>query len=220
MGEMAEITAAMVKDLRTKTGAGMMDCKQALAESGGDMEKAIDFLRKKGLKSVGKRADKVAAEGQVFAYVHPGGKIGVMLELNCETDFVGRGDEFLGLCKDIAMHVAWSAPKFLSREEVPADVIARETEIYKSQLNPGQEKMAEKIIAGKLEKFYQEACLLEQLDAREPTAKRTIQDILTNHSAKVGEKVVLRRFVRFELGEGIETQVSDYRAEVEAAMAV
>lgn len=217
---MAEITAQMVKDLRDRTGAGMMDCKQALAETSGDVEKAIDFLRKKGLKSVSKRADKVAAEGQVYSYVHPGGRIGVLLEMNCETDFVGRGDDFSQLAKDIAMHIAWSAPRFLRREEVPADVLERESSLYRSQIEPGKEKMADKIIAGKLEKFYQDSCLLEQLDARDPSAKKSIGDIINDLSAKVGEKILLRRFVRYELGEGIEKQKLDYRAEVEAAARV
>jgi elongation factor Ts len=217
---MGEITAQMVKDLREKTGAGMMDCKQALAESGGDTDKAIDFLRKKGLKSVNKRADKVAAEGIVFCYVHPGSRIAVMLELNCETDFVGRGEDFKNLAKDISMHIAWSNPKFLSREEVPEADLEREKEIFKSQLQPNQEKVADKIIAGKLEKFFQENCLLEQLDAKDSGGKKTIQELANDLSAKVGEKVVLRRFVRFEVGEGIEKQATDYRAEVEAAQRV
>ncbi|MFN8389357.1 MAG: translation elongation factor Ts [Bdellovibrionota bacterium] len=217
---MAEITAQMVKDLREKTGAGMMDCKQALAESGGDEDKAVEFLRKKGLKSVNKRADKVAREGIVHSYIHPGSRIAVLIEMNCETDFVGRGDDFKNLAKDICMHIAWSNPKFLSREEVPADVLKQEQEIFRSQLQPNQEKVADKIIAGKVEKFYQENCLLEQLDAKDSSAKKTIQDLLNDLSAKVGEKVVLRRFVRFEVGEGIEKQAVDYRAEVEAAQRV
>lgn len=216
---MAEISAQMVKDLREKTGAGMMDCKQALAETSGDLEKAIDFLRKKGLKSVSKRADKVTAEGTVLSYIHPGARVGVLLELNCETDFVARGDDFQALARDIAMHIAWSNPKFLSRESVTSEVIAREQEVYRSQLQPNQEKMAEKILAGKLEKFYQESCLLEQLDAKDSSGKKTIQDIMNDVSAKVGEKVVLRRFVRYEVGEGIEKAVVDYQAEVAAAAA-
>lgn len=217
---MAEVSAQLVKELREKTGAGMMDCKQALSESAGNIEQAIEFLRKKGLKSAGKRADKVASEGTVFCYLHPGGRIGVMIELNSETDFVGRGDDFKSLAKDIAMHIAWSNPRFLGRESVAADVIQREQEIFRSQLQPGQEKVADKIIAGKLEKFYQENCLLEQIDAREPSGKKTISDLLTNLSAKVGEKIVLRRFVRYELGEGIEKQTTDFRAEVAAAAGV
>ncbi len=217
---MAEVTAQMVKDLRDKTGAGMMDCKAALSESGGDLEKAIEALRKKGLKSVSKRAEKVAAEGVVQCYIHPGSRIGVMLELNCETDFVARGDDFQTLAKDIAMHVAWANPRFLAREEVPEATLASEREIFRSQLQPNQEKVADKILAGKLDKFFQENCLIEQIDAREPSGKKSIQDRINDVSAKVGEKVVLRRFVRFEVGEGIEKQVTDYRAEVEAAARV
>ena len=216
---MAEISAQMVKDLREKTGAGMMDCKQALAETAGDLEKAIDFLRKKGLKSVSKRSDKVTAEGTVLSYIHPGSRVGVLLELNCETDFVSRGDDFQTLAKDLAMHIAWSAPKFLSRESVAPEALSREQEIFRSQLQPGQEKMADKILAGKLEKFYQESCLLEQLDARDPSGKKSIQDMINDVAAKLGEKIVLRRFVRYEVGEGIEKAVVDYRAEVEAAAA-
>ena len=217
---MAEVTAQMVKDLRDKTGAGMMDCKQALGESGGDVEKAIEVLRKKGMKNLSKRAGKVAAEGMVQAYLHPGGRIGVMLELNCETDFVGRGDDFQALAKDIAMHVAWANPRFLAREEVPESVLNTERDIYRSQLQPNQEKMADKILAGKLEKFYQENCLLEQLDAKDSSGKKTIQDQINDLSAKVGEKIVLRRFARYEVGEGIEKQTTDYAAEVEAAARV
>ncbi len=217
---MAEITAQLVKDLREKTGAGMMDCKQALAENAGDVEKAIEFLRKKGLKSVSKRSDKVAAEGMVMSYIHPGSRVGVILELNCETDFVGRSEDFQGLARDIAMHIAWSSPRFLNRESVSADVIAREQEIFRGQLQPGQEKVADKILAGKLEKFYQENCLLEQLDARDSSGKKTIQDIINDVSAKLGERVVLRRFVRYEVGEGIEKASVDYAAEVAAAAAL
>lgn len=217
---MAEITAQMVRDLREKTGAGMMDCKQALSESSGDVEKAIDYLRKKGLKNVSKRSEKVAAEGVVYCYSHPGNRIAVMLEMNCETDFVARGDDFRNLAKDIAMHIAWSSPKFVRREEVSTDVIDRECEVYRAQLQPGQEKVAEKILAGKLEKFYQESCLLEQLDAKDASAKKSIGDLLNDLSAKVGERVVLRRFQRFEVGEGIEKEAVDYRAEVEAATRV
>lgn len=217
---MAEISAQMVKDLREKTGAGMMDCKKALAESSGDMEKAVDFLRKKGLKNVSNRAGKVAAEGMVHCYIHPGSRIAVMLELNCETDFVGRGEDFTGLAKDIGMHIAWAKPRFLSREDVPADVLEREKEVFRGQLQPGQDKMADKIIAGKLEKFYQENCLLEQEDVKDGAAKKSIQDRINDASAKLGEKVVLRRFVRYEVGEGIEKQVVDYAAEVAAAAQV
>ncbi len=215
---MSEVNAQMVKELRDKTGAGMMDCKKALAESAGDLEKAVDFLRKKGLKDVSKRAGKTAAEGVVHSYIHSGGRIGVMLELNCETDFVARGDEFQGLAKSIAMHIAWSAPRFLSREEVPADVIAREEEVYRSQLKPEQQKMADKILPGKLEKFYEGVCLLEQLDVRDTSGKKTIQDNINEISAKLGERIAVRRFARYEVGEGIEKPQTNYVEEVKAAM--
>lgn len=196
----------MVKELREKTGAGMMDCKKALAEANGNFEQAIDVLRKKGLKDIGKRADKVAAEGVVYSYIHAGGRIGVMIELNCETDFVARGQDFQDLAKSIAMHVAWAAPKYLSREEVPASFIEREKEILASQLKPEQQKMADKILGGQLDKLLKEICLLEQLDVRDASAKKSIQDLVNELSAKVGEKVVLKRFVRFEVGEGVKAQ--------------
>lgn len=197
-----EISSQMVKELREKTGAGMMDCKKALTEAGGDFEKAIDVLRKKGLKDVSKRSDKATAEGLVFSYIHAGGQVGTMVELSCETDFVARGEEFQALARGIAMHVAWSNPKYLAPEEVPAEVLEREREIVLSQLKPGQEKMADKIVTGKLEKFYEEHCLLNQLDVRESTGKKKISDLISELSARVGEKVVLRRFARFAVGEG------------------
>jgi elongation factor Ts len=215
---MAEISAERVKELREKTGAGMMDCKKALSESSGDLEKAIEILRKKGLKDVGKRSGKTAAEGTVLSYIHSGGRIGVLLELNCETDFVARGTDFSNAAREIAMHVAWAKPRFLSREEVPTAVLEKEREIFASQLKPEQQKAADKILVGKIEKFYEENCLLEQLDARSAGGKRKIQDILNDLSAKVGEKIVLRRFVRFEVGEGIEKQATDYAAEVAAVL--
>lgn len=210
---MAEISAQLVKDLREKTGAGMMDCKKALAESAGDMEKAIDFLRKKGLKDAGKRSGKVAAEGLVLSYVHPGDRIAVMLEMNCETDFVARGDDFRNLARSIAMHIAWANPRFLDRDSVPEDVLLREKEIFRSQLNPGQEKVADKIIAGKLEKFFEENCLVDQTDARQ-SDKRTIGDLVKELSGKIGEKIEVRRFVRYEVGEGIEKPQVNYAEEV------
>lgn len=197
---MSEVNAELVKQLREMTGAGMMDCKKALAESAGSIEKAVEFLRKKGMKDVAKRAERTAAEGTVFCYVHGAGRIGVMIELNCETDFVARGEDFQALAKSIAMHIAWSNPRFLERAQVSAEVIAKEEEICRAQLAPEQLKMADKIIPGKLEKFYQENCLLEQLDARDPAAKKRIGDLITELSAKVGERMVLKRFVRYELG--------------------
>ena len=206
---MTEISAQLVKDLRTQTGAGMMDCKEALKESGGDVEKAISVLRKKGLKNVGKRAAKVAAEGLVYAYIHAGGKIGVMLELNSETDFVARGEDFSDLAKAISMHIAWANPSWVSRGEVPAAVLEQEQEIIRAQLKPEQAKMADKIISGKLEKFYEDNCLVDQFDARDPNAKKRIGDLVNELSAKVGEKIVLRRFQRFVVGEGLESPDKD-----------
>jgi elongation factor Ts len=214
---MAQISAQMVKELRETTGAGLMDCKKALAECDGDTSKAIEFLRKKGLKNVEKRSGRVAAEGTIFSYIHTGGRIGVMLELNSETDFVARGDDFMELAKGIAMHVAWSAPRFLSREEVPADIVAQEESIYRAQLTPQQEKVADRIISGKMEKFYTESCLLEQEDQRDPDNKKKINELITDLSAKVGEKIELRRFVRFEVGEGVDKPVSDFAEEVASA---
>lgn len=216
---MTQISAKLVKELRDMTGAGMMDCKKALAENDGNIDKAVEFLRKKGLKSAEKRAGRVAAEGLVYSYIHSGGRIGVILELNCETDFVSRGDDFQGLAKEIAMHIAWSAPKYVSREEVPEDVVEKEKEIYLSQLKPEQQKMADKILPGKIEKFYESVCLLDQLDAKDASSKKRISDLITEVSAKVGEKIQLRRFQRYEVGEGIEKEEVDYAAEVAQAVA-
>ena len=213
---MSEISAQMVKELREKTGAGMMDCKKALAESAGDMEKAIQELRKKGLKSVEKRSDKVAAEGMVYSYIHPGNRVGVLLEMNCETDFVARGEQFVSLVRDIAMHIAWSKPRFVAREEISADVIAKEEEVYRAQLKPEQAKVADKIISGKVDKFFEEVCLLEQFDIKDSGSKKRIRDLLIDLSASVGEKIEIRRFQRFEVGEGIEKAKTDYAAEVAA----
>lgn len=216
---MTQVSAQLVKELRDMTGAGMMDCKKALGETEGDLDKAVDFLRKKGLKNLEKRAAKVAAEGMVFSYIHPGNRVGVMLELNSETDFVARSEDFEALAKALAMHVAWSAPKYVGREDVPAEVIESEKAIYRAQLSPGQEKVADKIISGKLDKFFETVCMLEQFDAKDPTAKKRIGDLIQDLSAKVGEKIVLRRFSRYEVGEGIEKAQSDYAAEVAAAAA-
>lgn len=216
--KMSQISAELVRTLRDRTGAGMMDCKKALAEANGDIEKAQDALRKKGLKTAEKRAGKVAAEGTVFTYLHPGGRIGVILELNCETDFVARNEEFSALAKDLAMHIAWSNPMFVSREEVPEEVVNREMEVYKGQLKPEQQKMADKILPGKLEKFFEEVCLVDQVDVRDSSGKKKIGTLLSELTGKVGEKIVCRRFVRFELGEGIEKEQVDYAQEVAQAM--
>lgn len=217
---MTQISAEMVRTLRDRTGAGMMDCKRALQECEADLEKAQDFLKKKGLKTAEKRSGKVAAEGTVFCYLHPGGRIGVMLELNCETDFVARHEDFQGLAKDLALHIAWSNPQYVSREEVPADVIERESAIFRGQLKPEQEKVADKILAGKVEKFYEEICLLDQIDVRDGSSKKKIGSLLTELTAKMGEKVVCRRFMRYELGSGIEKVETDFAAEVAEAAKV
>jgi elongation factor Ts len=217
---MTQISAEMVRTLRDRTGAGMMDCKKALQECEADLEKAQDFLKKKGLKTAEKRSGKVAAEGTVFCYLHPGGRIGVMLELNCETDFVARHEDFQGLAKDLALHIAWSNPQYVTREEVPADVIERESAIFRGQLKPEQEKVADKILAGKIEKFYEEVCLLDQIDVRDSSSKKKIGSLLTELTAKMGEKVVCRRFMRYELGAGIEKVETDFAAEVAEAAKV
>jgi len=194
----------MVKDLREKTGAGMMDCKTALAESAGDMEKAIDVLRKKGLSRAAKRAGRAAKEGMVGSYIHMGGKIGVLVEINCESDFVARTDDFVAFVKDIAMQVAASNPQYLTSEEIPEEVLAREREIYRAQVQEAKkpENVIDKIVEGKLKKFYTEVCLLDQPFVKDPNI--SVAEYLTNMIAKIGENMVIRRFVRFQLGEGLE----------------
>ena len=198
-----EVSANMVKELREKTGAGMMDCKKALAETGGDFQRALDYLRQKGLATAAKRAGRVASEGRVGSYIHAGGKIGVMVEVNCETDFVAKTDDFQVFAKDIAMHIAASNPSYIRREEVTADVLEREKEIYRAQARDAKkpEKVMEKIVEGKLEKFYGEVCLLEQAFVKDPDI--TIQDLLNGLIGKLGEKIEIRRFTRYQVGEGI-----------------
>lgn len=195
------VTAEMVKDLRAKTGAGMMDCKRALEETGGDMEKAIEYLREKGLAAAAKRAGRTAAEGVIESYIHLGGKLGVLVEVNCETDFVARTPEFREFARDIAMQVAAANPLYLAPEDVPAEVLAKEKEILRAQaLNEGKpEKVVERIVEGRLEKFYSENCLLEQPFIKDPDKK--VRDLLTEKIARIGENIVIRRFVRFQLGE-------------------
>lgn len=198
-----EISASMVKDLREKTGAGMMDCKKALSESGGNFEKAVDYLRQKGLATAAKRAGRIASEGRIGSYVHAGGKIGVMVEINCETDFVAKTDDFQVFAKDIAMHIAASNPLFIRREEVTSDILERERGIYRAQARETgkPEKIIDKIIDGKLEKFYGEVCLLEQPFVKDPDL--SVQDLLNGLIGKLGEKVEIRRFNRFQVGEGL-----------------
>lgn len=211
-----QITAQMVKELRERTGAGMMDCKAALAETGGDMDKAVDLLRKKGLAAAAKKAGRVAAEGVVASYIHAGGKIGVLIEVNCETDFVAKTEEFQQLVRDIAMHVAASEPRFVRREEVTADVLEREREIYREQAAASGKpaNVIEKIVEGKMDKFYAEACLLEQPFVKNPD--QTVGQLVTEAVAKIGENIQVRRFVRYKLGEGIEKKATDFAAEVMA----
>ncbi|MBE3571661.1 MAG: translation elongation factor Ts [Moorella humiferrea] len=200
------ISAADVKELRNRTGAGMMDCKKALEESGGDMEKAIEYLRKKGLATAAKRAGKIASEGLVHAYIHGGGRIGVLIEVNCETDFVAKTDAFKELVHDLAMQVAASRPEYIGREDVPEEVLNKEKEILREQaLNEGKpEKVIDKIVSGRLEKFYQDNCLLEQPFIKD--MDRKVQDLINEAVAKLGEKIVVRRFVRYEVGEGLKTE--------------
>lgn len=197
---MAEVTAAMVKDLRAKTGAGMMDCKQALSETDGDMEKAVDFLRKKGLASAAKKSGRSTSEGKVTSYIHTGGKIGVLVEINCETDFVANTDDFVDFCKNIAMHIAAASPVALQAEDVSPELIAREKDIYRAQiLEEGKpENMVDKIVEGKINKFLKECCLLSQPYIRD--TQKTISDLLTETIARIGENIQIRRFSRFQVG--------------------
>jgi elongation factor Ts len=193
------ISAQMVKELREKTGAGMMECKKALEDSGGDFNKAIEYLRQKGLATAQKKAGRTATEGIITSYIHMD-KIGVLLELNCETDFVARNEEFRQLAKDIAMHIAAANPQYISKEDVPQEIIEKEKEIYKAQITGNKPpQVIEKIIEGKLEKFFEEMCLLNQPFIREPEKK--IQDLITEKIAKFGENIVIRRFVRFQVGQ-------------------
>ena len=211
-----EISAKLVQELRTATGAGMMDCKKALAETEGNLEKAVEFLRKRGLATAAKKSGRVTSEGVVASYIHGGGKLGVLLEVNCETDFVARTEQFQQLVKDVSMHIAAANPIYLKREDVPADVIAKEREIYRAQLAESKkpENVVEKIIDGKLEKFFSETCLHEQPFVKDPD--KTVQQLIADTIAKLGENLNVRRFVRFVLGEGIEKEQKNLAAEVAA----
>lgn len=211
---MAEVSAALVKELRERTGAGMMDCKKALVECNGDMDKASDYLREKGLVAAAKKEGRVAAEGLVESYIHGGGRIGVLLEVNCETDFVARGDEFKTLARDIGMQIAASNPQYLNKEDVPEDVLQHERDILKAQaLNEGKpEKIIEKMVEGRIEKFYKEVCLMEQPFVKDPDL--SVRDVILDKTAKIGERIVIRRFTRYELGAGIEKVQEDFAADV------
>jgi len=195
----AEITATLVKELRDKSGAGMMDCKKALTATGGDLEQAMDELRKQGLASAQKKSSRATKEGAVDSYIHAGGKIGVLVEVGVETDFVSRGDQFKEFTHDLAMHVAAAAPRWVTREQVPEDVIAREKAIYAEQVKGKPENVLEKIVTGKLEKFFAETCLMEQPFIKD--TDRTIEQLRTDLVGVIGENVEVRRFARFQLGE-------------------
>lgn len=209
-------TAKDVMDLRAKTGAGMMDCKKALTETDGDMEKAVVLLREKGMATAAKRANKIASEGVVASYIHMGGRIGVLLEVNCETDFVARSDNFTRLVKDLAMHIAASKPECVKREEVDPNRVEQEKEIIRAQAageaKPKPAAVVEKMVEGRINKFFEEICLMDQKFVKDPS--KTITDVIAEATASIGEKIVVRRFVRYEMGEGLEKKVNDLAAEV------
>ena len=215
---MAEITGAAVKALREKTGAGMMECKKALQEAGGNEEQAVEILRKRGMATAGKKAGRVAAEGAVGSYIHMGGKVGVLVEVNCETDFVARTEEFQALVKDIAMHIAAAEPRYVSREEVESGVLDKEREITRAQIandpkNANKpEAVVEKIVEGRLNKFYEEAVLVDQPFVKDPA--KTINELLTEKIAKTGERITVRRFTRYKMGEGLAKREDDFASEV------
>ena len=211
------ITAEMVKTLRERTGAGMMDCKKALNATEGNMDKAIDFLREKGLAAAAKKADRVATDGLVESYIHAGGRIGVLVEINCETDFVAKTDDFKTLVKDIAMHIAAANPLYVLREEVPAEILTHEREILKAQaINEGKpENIAEKMVEGRIEKYYKDHCLMDQIFVKD--GESTITELIKANIAKMGDNITIRRFARFNLGEGLEKKETDFAAEVLAA---
>jgi len=215
---MAEITAGAVKQLREKTGAGMMECKNALVEAEGNEERAIEILRKRGLASARKREGRIAAEGIVGSYIHMGGKVGVLVEVNCETDFVARGEEFQQLVKDIAMHIAAAEPRYVSRTEVPAEDLDKEREIARAQAKNDPknankpDQVIDKIVEGRLNKFYEETVLMDQPFVKEPA--KTVSELVTEKVAKTGEKITIRRFQRYKMGEGLERREEDFGGEV------
>jgi len=212
------VTASMVKELRERTGAGMMDCKRALQDTNGDIDKAIELLRERGLAAAAKKSGRIAAEGLVDSYIHFGGKIGVLVEVNCETDFVAKTDDFKSFVRDIAMHIAAANPQYLSRDDVPQAVVDKEREILRVQtLNEGKpEKIADKIVDGRISKFFKEVCLLEQAYVRDPD--KTVQDVVMENIAKFGENINIRRFVRYEMGEGLQKSEDNFADEVSKQM--
>lgn len=214
---MSKISASLIKDLREKTGAGMLDCRNALQETDGDLEKAVDLLREKGLSKAAKKSSRIAAEGLVESYIH-GGRIGVLVEVNSETDFVAKTDEFKDFVKDIAMQIAASSPKYVSRDEVPEEIVNHEKEVLTQQaMNEGKpQNIAEKMVEGRIEKFYKEIVLLEQPFIKDPD--KTIETLLKEKIAKIGENIKIRRFVRFEVGEGLEKREENFADEVAKEM--
>jgi len=214
-----QVTPQLVKELRERTGAGMMDCKRALVDSEGDVEKAIELLRKRGMATAAKKAGRVAAEGVVSSYIHAGGRIGVLLEVNCETDFVARTDDFQNLVKDLGMHIAASDPRVVSRDEVTEAILERERAIYRDQaVESGKpENVLDRIVEGKIEKFYSESVLMEQAFIKNPEV--TVQELVNEVIAKLGENIQVRRFARFKVGEGIEKAAVDFSEEVRAQVA-
>lgn len=210
------VTASAVKELRERTGAGMLDCKKALDETNGDIDKAIAVLREKGLAAAANKAGRIATEGVVESYIHGGGRIGVLVEINCETDFVGKTDQFKEFARDIAMHIAAASPKYVRREEVPAEELEKEKEILKNQaLNEGKpEKIVEKMVEGRINKYYEENCLMEQAFIKDPD--KTINTLLNEKISTIGENISIRRFARFELGEGLEKKQENFAEEVMA----
>ncbi|MDK2905948.1 MAG: elongation factor Ts [Eubacteriaceae bacterium] len=210
--------AKLVKELREKTGSGMMDCKKALVETDGDIEKAIAYLREKGLAATNKKAGRLAAEGVVESYIHMGGKIGVLVEVNCETDFVAKNEGFLNFVKDVAMHIAASNPLYVTKEEVPTEELDKEKEILRNQaLNEGKpEKIVDKMVEGRISKFYKEICLMEQPFVKNPDL--TIEELVKEQIMTIGENVKIRRFARFEMGEGLEKKEENFAEEVAKQM--
>lgn len=211
---MAAITAGMVKELREKTGAGMLDCKKALEEAQGDIQKASEILREKGLAAAANKSGRIATEGVVESYIHAGGRVGVLVEVNCETDFVAKTDQFKAFVKDIAMQIAAVSPLFVRREEVPTEALEKEKEILRNQaLNEGKpEKIVDKMVEGRINKYYEENCLMEQSFVKDPD--KTITTLVNEKIAVIGENITIRRFVRFELGEGLEKKVENFAEEV------
>lgn len=211
---MADITTQLIKDLRERTGAGMADCKKALTETAADIEKAIEYLRKKGIASAAKKATRLASEGTVVSYLH-GSRIGVMVEVNCETDFVARNPDFVAFAKDCAMQVAAMSPQYVSQDEIPASVLEKERAIRQEQSKDKPAAVIPKIVEGQMAKWAKEICLLDQVWVKDPEGKKDVRSLLTDLIAKTGENIKVRRFVRFEVGEGLEKRADDFVAEVQ-----